>query len=201
MRIGKIDYGSTTPPRGYRCTVCDVHGVRLWRQYQTCASAIELMCCDCAALDQGKLGKDDRSHSLDDDGDQIGWMIPAVPTEEGDTYWGYTSVPQAGCDWWYALPMRVEQVQERFRKLRDLLEKVRVRIPIPRDVRETVGGIAWAFKHWRKANVREIKFKKPWGYPKLGYRMQVGPKVSVGCGFFELYWVIPGYEKEAEEMG
>ena len=36
--------------------------------------------------------------------DQIGWRVPAVPTEENDSYWGYTSVPQAGCDWWYRLP-------------------------------------------------------------------------------------------------
>lgn len=35
---------------------------------------------------------------------QIGWLVPAVPTEEGDTFWGYTSVPDAGCEWWYRLP-------------------------------------------------------------------------------------------------
>jgi len=36
--------------------------------------------------------------------DQIGWRVPAVPTEGNDSYWGYTSVPQAGCDWWDRLP-------------------------------------------------------------------------------------------------
>lgn len=36
--------------------------------------------------------------------DQIGWRVPAVPTEENDSYWGYTSVPQEGCDWWNRLP-------------------------------------------------------------------------------------------------
>jgi len=35
---------------------------------------------------------------------QIGWRVPAIPTEDGDTFWGYTSVPQAGCDWWAKLP-------------------------------------------------------------------------------------------------
>lgn len=34
----------------------------------------------------------------------IGWMVPAVPTEDGETFWGYTSVPQAGCEWWHRLP-------------------------------------------------------------------------------------------------
>jgi hypothetical protein len=36
--------------------------------------------------------------------DQIGWRVPAVPTEDGKSYWGYTSVPQPGCDWWESLP-------------------------------------------------------------------------------------------------
>jgi hypothetical protein len=36
--------------------------------------------------------------------DQIGWRIPAVPTEANDTFWGYTSVPEAGCKWWNRLP-------------------------------------------------------------------------------------------------
>jgi len=36
--------------------------------------------------------------------DQIGWRVPAVPTEDGESYWGYTSVPQLGCDWWSNLP-------------------------------------------------------------------------------------------------
>jgi len=36
--------------------------------------------------------------------DQIGWRVLAVPTEEGDTFWGYTSIPKAGCAWWYNLP-------------------------------------------------------------------------------------------------
>lgn len=35
--------------------------------------------------------------------DQIGWRVPAVPTEDG-TYWGYTSVPTPGVDWWRKLP-------------------------------------------------------------------------------------------------
>jgi hypothetical protein len=43
--------------------------------------------------------------------DQIGWRVPAVPTEENDTYWGYTSVPQPGCDWWYNLPFSITHSQ------------------------------------------------------------------------------------------
>lgn len=37
--------------------------------------------------------------------DQIGWRVPAVPTKENDTYWGYTSVPDDGCKWWDNLPV------------------------------------------------------------------------------------------------
>ena len=32
-------------------------------------------------------------------------MVPAVPCENC-SMWGYTSVPQEGCDWWDALPTR-----------------------------------------------------------------------------------------------
>lgn len=39
--------------------------------------------------------------------DTIGWRVPAVPTEEGDTFWGYTSVPDAGVQWWRRLPTRI----------------------------------------------------------------------------------------------
>lgn len=38
--------------------------------------------------------------------DQIGWRVPAVPTEDGSTFWGYTSVPDAGVRWWRDLPTR-----------------------------------------------------------------------------------------------
>ena len=36
--------------------------------------------------------------------DQIGNLVPAIPTEDGETFWGYSSVPQDGCEWWYRLP-------------------------------------------------------------------------------------------------
>ena len=123
-----------------------------------------------------------------------------VPTVEGDTYWGYSSVPEDGVGWWYALPMRVPKIEERFAWIRASRDWISVRIPRPRDVKETSLSLHWAFKHWRAANIKKLRLKKPWGYPKLGYRMQIGPKVFVGFGLFELYWVVPGHEKEAEEM-
>jgi len=43
--------------------------------------------------------------------DQIGWRVPAVPTEDGKSYWGYTSVPQPGCDWWSNLPTTSSAIQ------------------------------------------------------------------------------------------
>lgn len=38
--------------------------------------------------------------------DQIGWDVPAIPDEENVSYWGYSSVPQEGVEWWKALPSR-----------------------------------------------------------------------------------------------
>lgn len=85
----------------YVCTVCGADGCKLWRQYQTFFEHIKLMCADCTEDDQGReidLSK----------GDQCGWMIPAVPTAENDTYWGYSSVPIELITWWKALPDRRE---------------------------------------------------------------------------------------------
>jgi len=109
MKIGKIDYGSKDPPTGYRCSKCLAHGVKLWRQYQTIADSIDLLCADCACKDQGKIGnvgEDGRYTDAFGESDQIGWLVPAVPKEDGNTYWGYTSVPSAGCMWWFLLPLR-----------------------------------------------------------------------------------------------
>lgn len=81
-------------PPDYKCHACGVHGVRLWREYQTCMP--RLLCRACAQVDQK------REHKWSE-GDQIGWYVPAVPDEEGVGYWGYTSVPIEGCRWWYRL--------------------------------------------------------------------------------------------------
>lgn len=91
----------------YKCSECGARGVKLWRQYNTMADNLELLCLRCSEKDQGKeLG----------DSDQIGWLVPAVPTElpnadgcipKGETFWGYTSVPGWGVKWWYKLPPKI----------------------------------------------------------------------------------------------
>lgn len=92
----------------YACTNCNARGVKLWRQYQTFLDNIELMCVDCAMKDQ----PDSVAAFQAGESDQIGWLIPAVPTElpdemgfvpEDESFWGYTSVPDWGVKWWYDL--------------------------------------------------------------------------------------------------
>lgn len=79
----------------YRCADCDVEGVKLWREFNMFLDHQVLRCRSCAMLDQP---------GNEDAGDQIGWLIPAVPTVEMDTYWGFSSVPQDRVDWWKSLP-------------------------------------------------------------------------------------------------
>jgi hypothetical protein len=31
-------------------------------------------------------------------------MVGAVPTEDGSTFWGFSSVPTDGVGWWESLP-------------------------------------------------------------------------------------------------
>lgn len=93
----KIDYKAGTPPE-YRCEECRTAGCKLWRRYNTFVNHIKLLCVDCAEKDQKKR--------LTPESDAIGSWVPAVPTEEDDTYWGYTSIPQAEYGWWDRLPLR-----------------------------------------------------------------------------------------------
>jgi len=86
-------------PSDYVCSKCKITGVKLWRQYQTCADQIELLCGPCAEKDQ------DRTINLAET-DQCGWLVAAVPTLTG-TFWGYTSVPPEGVAWWQALPFKL----------------------------------------------------------------------------------------------
>lgn len=117
MNFGNIDYASNAVPANYRCQGCGAHGCKLWREYQTCANQSELVCCDCAGKSQGKdVSRIDAEgkRPLHNDADRprtdsIGWRVPAVPTEDGATYWGYTSVPDAAVAWWKRLPTRARE--------------------------------------------------------------------------------------------
>lgn len=114
--INAFKYEAGLAPGGYACGECARHGCKLWRRYQTFLDHQKLFCAECAAKNQ-----DHDLDDLDDSGasssratkhdsqksDSIGWLVPAVPTENGETYWGYTSVPDAGVAWWRALPSRV----------------------------------------------------------------------------------------------
>lgn len=104
-----VDYASLVTPPNYRCGTCGATGCKLWRDYQTFLEHQTLLCARCAAEEQEKDISDiDECGQIESDlvgrTDQIGWRIPAVPTEENDTFWGYTSVPEEGCQWWDRLP-------------------------------------------------------------------------------------------------
>lgn len=97
-------------PLPYRCSVCDASGVKLWRLYQTFYEHQKLFCAACALVDQrvdGEVDAEGYRESEHGKIDQIGWLVPAVPTEDGSTFWGYTSVPEDGVAWWRQLPTRI----------------------------------------------------------------------------------------------
>ncbi len=108
-----FSYSKMEIPLSYQCHNCGITGYKLWREYNTFLDYQTLLCAKCAAEDQEKDVCDidaqgrhssDYGHGVRERADQIGWYIPAVPSEENDTFWGYSSVPQAGCEWWYNLP-------------------------------------------------------------------------------------------------
>jgi hypothetical protein len=69
----------------YVCSECGAEGVKLWRQYQTVVENIRLLCGECALKDQGKAGpidKEGKRKGICGLTDQIGWLVPAIPTED-----------------------------------------------------------------------------------------------------------------------
>jgi len=98
----------------YRCGECGAFNCKLWRDYNTFLSHQSLYCLRCAAISQKKTIKDIdlkgkmhlKSEYLENMScDQIGFLVPAVTTIEEDTFWGYASVPQDRCEWWWNLPI------------------------------------------------------------------------------------------------
>jgi hypothetical protein len=105
--MARVNYRSSKVPSGYKCLECGVTDCKLWREYNTFSP--NLLCAACAAKDQSKdvsLIDDEGMYPSEFGGksDQIGWYVPAIPDQDGPGYWGYTSVPQAGCEWWKRLP-------------------------------------------------------------------------------------------------
>lgn len=94
-------------PPSYKCEACGITGCKLWRIFQS--SPPDLRCAPCAAeidREDSIIGIDANGQHQTDFGntDQIGMYVPAIPTEDGSTYWGYASFPQLGCEWWKKLP-------------------------------------------------------------------------------------------------
>ena len=104
-------YASGETPETYKCQICGQVHVKLWRKGHTFLRHQTLVCASCLSrmhIEGRFVPKVINGHWLRKDGrcnsDQLGIYLPAVPTEENDSFWGYTSVPKAGCDWWHQLP-------------------------------------------------------------------------------------------------
>jgi hypothetical protein len=102
-------YESAEAPPWYACTGCATGpGVKLWRPAHDDAGALCAACVERrAGLPPGLIGDDGRSPTKHgDETDQVGGRVPYVPCEDGESAWGYTSVPAEGVAWWHALPTR-----------------------------------------------------------------------------------------------
>jgi hypothetical protein len=144
-----VNYNRTDAvPADYHCHACKATGVKLWRGYQDCSP--RLLCRTCVQADQK------REHSWAE-GDQVGWYVPAVPDEEGVGYWGYTSVPAAGCRWWYRLAPMAD---------------------VNRHPEYDLDDVAWV-EHWRR---QFENYRRPEGgyIARLFYQTYLGEAVRLG---------------------
>lgn len=87
----KFNYTDKITPNEYVCCCCGKSNVKLYRDYSCFLENINLRCTKCTCIHE------DLDYQT---GDSIGWSVAAVPTEDGTTYWGYTSVPDDGVKWW-----------------------------------------------------------------------------------------------------
>ena len=104
-----FSYSDAGTPKGYKCGECGATGVKLWREWNTFLDYQTLRCvkCACGGKKQDIITKEVHDVTAMDcqvQHPKAGTLAAAIPTEEGDTYWGYTSVPTLGCIWWYNLP-------------------------------------------------------------------------------------------------
>jgi hypothetical protein len=97
-------------PHGYSCGGCGATHVKLWREYNTCLDFQTLYCMKCVCEVNKKPVPKTLSDNCGEFGpsDQLehpkaGSLVPAIPTEDGSNYWGYTSVPIMGVVWWQRL--------------------------------------------------------------------------------------------------
>lgn len=128
----------------YTCSGCGARELKLWRELHV----VELKCAACATPTQVKSDaayKDACMRVLDadgvftfTDGDQLGGLVPAVPAEDGVTFWNYSSVPSDRVQWWHALPTYRDTALE-VRGLRNILAR-------------TMQQLDSAAKNWLKAS-------------------------------------------------
>jgi hypothetical protein len=107
-----VDYSTQATPDDYKCSVCGATGVKLWRE--SYSSSVQLLCAFHAGEKAGVSieGIDAEGmlpSELGRQTDQIGYFLPAVPTEDNQGYYGYTSVPEEGVNWWSNLPTLPEE--------------------------------------------------------------------------------------------
>ena len=112
--VTTIDYSLRKVPSWYKCKVCEKTGAKLWRTLSTFLVDTTLLCVDCA-IDRSGLHNGEDYSTMTEEGehrgvtgftDQLPFGVAAIPTEQGDTFWGYTSTPGDGVDWWKRLPLR-----------------------------------------------------------------------------------------------
>ena len=93
----QFSYRRHEVPRDYFCAWCKMQGVRLYREYGGFSPG-EILCTHCTEKSQDRKFDPNSPH-------EIAWRVAAVPCEDGTGYWGYTSVPQEGVNWWDLLPV------------------------------------------------------------------------------------------------
>jgi hypothetical protein len=93
----------------YKCWGCGRMGVKLWRDSYPISAPIRLRCAACAAKREGvslsDIAADGFRQTRHGRTDNIGLMVPAIPTTAPGLFWGYGAAPPEAVSWWNGLPV------------------------------------------------------------------------------------------------
>lgn len=88
----------------YTCTKCGRSNCKLWREIYSCSPLYCVRCIDNPQVNT--IGEDGtfKTGYGEERSDQIGYFVPAVPSEDLQDYYCYGSVPEDRIKWWQDLP-------------------------------------------------------------------------------------------------
>ena len=101
-KIGSVSYVGGIVPPDYHCDHCNVHGVKLWREFSGIVDT-KLLCAHCVIIEEQEFFAN-MKEPFPEQVIDIGRFVPAIPIEDSDKFRAWNAAGEAGTAWWKKLP-------------------------------------------------------------------------------------------------